>query len=792
MKRLYEENRINYRCLDPLLKVLLLFIIAGIARSDDMSAVSSTCNNLQNGLKLATYDISNYSHHYPKNHNEYNDLVDNYAKDSFLFGQGVVDNINTTGSNNNPFHEGRDEKYLAIFQEYLYISQSGTYSFAVNGDDAVEVIFNDTQTFGWYGGHGSDGTSHNQEFTFNTAGYYKLEFRHQEWSGGDNYQLYWKKTGDNSYSIVPQGNLFYCALPSTIENYKFDTWDTFRGISDRNISTKIANKEFDLIIAALNETNGDYQEFNGTVCTSIAGASPHHWIKSSFNDTNTTQVMHTVENAIKDTRVDIRWWKDIDAASVTCNDGSDDNRTLSSDNFAVRPNNFTCNFTTGTLVAEHNYASQTIRAVDAQGNATQDYNTTLPIFLNYYMNSGERNDSIKNVDLQYGSLGVFENGNSNGYLYYGDVGVVGIDINDSIWAEVDSDDTNEANRTIYAECNQTFRADHFELNLTVPVMENNSTFTYLSNDLNMSAWVRNLNLAVTAKGELNGTLQNYQEPQTLYFAKNVDITPILTIPDTPYGDVANTLDTPVSETDTNLSFKHGIADINYSDVRFNYPRNFDDPKNPFLIKGEDGSFGVDINEHIETAVKGDKITALDDNATFYFGRLHPKDVKTTDDPTLTTIEIEVFDNNGSNFVQNFRQNSLHWYRHANHNSDAQGDAISIHAMRNLTLNTPSVFDINPSDIADPSNGMIQLSIPKHDGRYDLHVKMQPWLWYIPSGFGNAYDDSDGSQCTEHPCFNYTSKATPSHEDISTGSFQGSDFSEENRGDYTKKGIKVFR
>jgi len=164
------------------------------------------------------------------------------------------------------------------------------------------------------------------------------------------------------------------------------------------------------------------------------------------------------------------------------------------------------------------------------------------------------------------------------------------------------------------------------------------------------------------------------------------------------------------------------------------------------------------------------------------------------DPRLRTRAkpVEVFDDNGSNFVQNFRQNSLHWYRHANHNNSEQGNVKSIHAMRNLTLKTPSVFDINPSDIADPTNGTIAVSIPKHDGRYDLHVKTQSWLWYAPEGFGNAYDESDGSQCSEHPCFNHTSKATPNREEISTGSFQGSDFSEQDRGDYTKKGIKVFR
>jgi hypothetical protein len=574
----------------------------------------------------------------------------------------------------------------------------------------------------------------------------------------------------------------------------FDAWDIFRDISDRNISTKIVSQNFQLTLASLNETQDALADFNGTICSHIVdtlhtNASKSSWTKTLLVDANSSTMNFTVPYALQQARVGIVWKKDVDEA---CPLSDEDNSTLSSDAFAIRPESFTCNVTASPLVAEHNY-SATITATQYGSNTSSpDYNTTgVVISAKKYMNNGDQNDSL-NGSFSISGLTTFSDGNALGYLGFDDVGIVGIDINDSTWATVDVDDTLAEDREIHHECNRTFTAHHFDVNLSVPIIENNSTFTYLSNDLNMSAWIRNLDVTVSAKGELGKTLLNYQEPQSHYFAKNVDVTPILTLPDSPYGDAANTLDVPLPWTDENLSFAQGVADINYSDARFNYPRTFNDPKNPFLINGVDGSFSVDVNEHVVTSVSGSDTTALDDNATFYFGRLHPKDVKTTDDPAVATIEIEVFDDTGSNFVQNFRQNSLHWYRHANHNSDAQGDAMSIHAMRDLTLNTPSVFDINPSDIADPSNGTINVSIPKHDGRYYLHVKTQEWLWYVPGGFGTAYNESDGSQCTEHPCFNYTSKATPSREDISTGSFQGSDFSEQDRGDYTKKGIKVFR
>jgi len=55
----------------------------------------------------------------------------------------------------------------------------------------------------------------------------------------------------------------------TVKNYKFDAWDTFRDINDRNISTKISNKNFELFIASLDENGTNLQDFNGTVCAKI-------------------------------------------------------------------------------------------------------------------------------------------------------------------------------------------------------------------------------------------------------------------------------------------------------------------------------------------------------------------------------------------------------------------------------------------------------------------------------------------------------------------------------------------
>ncbi len=587
-----------------------------------------------------------------------------------------------------------------------------------------------------------------------------------------------------------------CGCIISVNNYRFDAWDTFRNINDRNISTKISAQDFNLVLASLTETNDDYQEFNGTLCTQIidtkhANVSKTPWIKTLFSDSNTSVVAYRVYSALEEARVFMKWQKDSD---VACNAMVEDNSTLSSDAFAVRPENFTCNIDTGVLVAELDYPFRVTATQFATTNATPDYNTSnVMITPNRYMNNSERNDSLVG-NFSTTNIFPFKDGNSSssGTLSFSDVAIIGIDINDSTWANIDSDDTLLSDRIIHSECNRTFGADHFDVVLAMPEMENNTTnFTYLSNDLNMSASVKNLNVHLSAKGKNGGILKNYKVPQSHFFAKNIDITPSLTLPDAPHGS-AISIDNPPIESNTILNFDEGSVDINYTNVRFNYPRIYKEPQNPFLINGADANYSVNVVENANSDVNGSNSTLVNANATFYFGRLHPKDVKTSEDPAVTNIEIEVYDKNSGNFVNTFRRNSLHWYRNEDHNSNSEGNVSSISAMNTMTLSATSVFDIAQSDISSASNGLINVTIAKRTGRYFLHVKTQPWLWYAPDGFGNAYDDSVNSQCTDHPCFSYTAKDIVLNRDVSSGTFSGSDVVEKPRGDYIKKGIKVFR
>lgn len=152
-------------------------------------------------------------------------FVTPYENGSTLFGYTVRPNVSSaTGSNNNPFGSG--DKYLTIFEGYIYLDRDGDYRFAVDGDDAVELsLFDSTnppQIAAWYGGHGENGSPRTTSpaTIINTGyarGYYRFRYLHQENSGGDGYRAYWQKPGDTTYSIIPASQFVNCTVQQNIQ-----------------------------------------------------------------------------------------------------------------------------------------------------------------------------------------------------------------------------------------------------------------------------------------------------------------------------------------------------------------------------------------------------------------------------------------------------------------------------------------------------------------------------------------------------------------------------------------------
>lgn len=589
-----------------------------------------------------------------------------------------------------------------------------------------------------------------------------------------------------------------CSCIVSVNNYRFDAWDIFRNINDRNISTKIVNKEFDLTIASLNESNDNFQEFNGTVCASIVSAVPSVWMKSDFRDNNTTLVDFNVSNAIQDTKVEIRWWKDTQAANVTCNDGSEDNSTLSSDNFAVRPKQF--NLTaTGPYYAGEDF-NVIAKAYDENLNNAADYNETqnLGSFTiegnetRLDCQTGAENFSITDADFSNGVTPTLD-ANFTGLATYLNIKIY--ENNGSEFAKADVDDTPDSIRLIEPyDINITVLP--YELNVTLSEMNASTQANWLYmadvNDMNLS-----LHVSVQANNKEHEVLKDFNSS---CYAQDVDLEFDATVAngdsalDMNYTAVAGTLTTSgttLGDIDQSMrisssEFVDGVGDASYA---LNAVRSFETPIAPFSVSG----LGATITSSSLAKEINNDTDLSDGTFAFYYGRVLGKDVKVMRDVT-NPLQIEVYKRNDLN-ASGWRQNSLNWYQNQDHSSAIFGDVIAHSVEANTNFVGSSDANVNAT-INPPSSGVINVDISTtHTNSVNrvFHLDVDRWLWYMPEGFGKDYKYQAGSSnCQEHPCFNYTFKASDGANEISSGNFSGSDVVKKDRGNYIKKGIKVFR
>jgi type IV pilus assembly protein PilY1 len=143
---------------------------------------------------------SNENDGWPDDHQEYKYLVDNYATGSPIDDDEPTDLDMPDQSN--------DETFLTVVNGTINIRSSGTYTFKIDGDDAVEFAidknrdgdFEDTDELvvGYYGDHslGSDSRTGDITFGANETGEYPIRLLHQEYQGQEGYKL-WLNTPED-------------------------------------------------------------------------------------------------------------------------------------------------------------------------------------------------------------------------------------------------------------------------------------------------------------------------------------------------------------------------------------------------------------------------------------------------------------------------------------------------------------------------------------------------------------------------------------------------------------------
>lgn len=573
-------------------------------------------------------------------------------------------------------------------------------------------------------------------------------------------------------------------VPVPQTNFTFDAWDTFRSISDRNISTKIVNKSFDLNISSLDSTQTALQDFNGTVCSKIvdnAGNTLSGWSKSLFNTAKSATATFTLNRAVgglDSAGIKLYWKKNVDSV---CPIVGEDNSSMASDRFAVRPASFTLPSANGIAGVDFNI---TFAAPNFSGTASADYNESAGG--SFEVNIAEHNPLC--------TLGTFNpipnsfsfvNGTKLFTTRYSEVGVLDVNITDltkacsARYANVDCDDadvsgfyTSASDLPIGLTQGQiTVKPHHFDVTGTLTNFSGGN-FTYLSDDLNMSAA---LDLNITAKNGEGNTTANYS---SACYAKNTDLTLVHSTIPSPltkilYSETLTALNTNVLNTDPwVLSLNSGLFNSGsvLPNIDFNFDRSPGKPLNPF-----------DFNITSATATDADSVsgtgTPLGD-ATFVYGRARAFDVTTNEASAPNPIEFEVYSTTSSGFVSGMPQNVLKWYRNLNHDTAANGNVIR------------GGYSAGGDDIdasATPTDGLQIVTVTSvHD--QTIHLDISKWLWYSPN---YTYDYS--GNCTRHPCFNYDyTDASLGVKGVNSGTFQGSDFQMTPAKNITNKGVKLFR
>ncbi len=577
----------------------------------------------------------------------------------------------------------------------------------------------------------------------------------------------------------------------------FDAWDTTRDLLDRNISTKIVAQDFTLTLASLNETRDNYAEFNGTVCTQVVdalGSAYTSWTPTLYADTNRSDVIYNVPTSLKEARIRIKWQRDAD---VTCNAMIEDNSSLSSDDFAVRPEYYQLS-SIGPYYAGEKF-TLSAKANNALDIPAVDYNEIQNSSFRIEANE-TRMDCVVAGETASMESAVFTNGmtpvfdaNYSGLAYDLDIHIY--EINGSEFAFVDRDDTADAERLIH-DNTISVTVVPYEINITQTDINasTNANWLYMApvDDMNVT-----LHVKVQANDKTHAVLPDFN---ATCYAQNVDVafdvdvingdnaldmnysavTGTLVAGGTTLGDINKTVQIPAA------NFTDGVGEGAYA---FNVDRQFDTPVAPFSVKGV--AAGI-ISPNVAKLLNSDT-TKNDGTIAFYYGRLRTKDVQTTTDVT-NNVEIEVYrrDDLGAS---GWRQNSLNWYRSEDHTGAIFGK-VQGHSVENDTQLSGSSDPQVATVIHDPAGGIVGFDISTTRTtpfNRVFHIDTDPWLYYVPEGFGGSYRYNAGtSDCSRHPCFNYKFMTGNTTKDISSGTFGGSDVTEKDRGVYEKKGVKVFR
>jgi len=398
-------------------------------------------------------------------------------------------------------------------------------------------------------------------------------------------------------------------------------WDTFRSVSDRNISSKIAGQNIKIRLTSLE--NNKKVPYTGAVCTRLLLKNyTSNWDINIFinnkssNETKNGDPIFNINRADKNVSVEMVWMpyvmvddkilcKTIGEALTYGNF----HHSYSEDNFAIKPYRYKIN--SPTIVKAGEDFNVSYQALDYNDKNTSAYNETNGSSFDFNITENKSNCIQGNFS---GDVN-FSDGGGTSLSNYSEVGNINLKISDKIecnkrYAGIDCDDANITN---YWNQNDTeIKSD--DKNITVVphhflieynLKNYNKKFTYLSKDLNMSS---TLDINITAQNEQNITTKNYSNE---CYSKKTDI-------NISYRDINNSLkyinyNSHIIDINKTITLEYNKNEYNYGKFNKSFLINFDrKPVYPF-------DFNITkIKVYDEDIISENNQSQ---KSTFYYGRV---------------------------------------------------------------------------------------------------------------------------------------------------------------------------
>ena len=104
--------------------------------------------------------------------------------------------------NQSPYSGFGGDGFTIVVSGYFIPKQTGTYTFSIEGDDAVDLFINNVNVANHYGDHGPGAIgTHTGTIALIAGKKYVFRARMQEGGGGEVMQLFWKKPSEASSSV---------------------------------------------------------------------------------------------------------------------------------------------------------------------------------------------------------------------------------------------------------------------------------------------------------------------------------------------------------------------------------------------------------------------------------------------------------------------------------------------------------------------------------------------------------------------------------------------------------------